>query len=315
MNDLLNAQEIAEILKITRNTVYELIKRGELPAVKVGKQVRVSRATVESYLAGGQRPAAHQPLAQEAPQTARLTPALVENPPRTNEFIICGQDVSLDILANLLETRSGALQVHRSYKSSYNGIYSLYQRQVDLATAHLWDGDTGAYNASYVKKMMPGIPALLMRIAKRNIGLIVKKGNPDGITGFADFKRSGIRIVNREAGSGCRVFLDENLRLMGLSGERIDGYFNTVKSGFAVCGAVIGGEADVGIGSSSSALNVSEVDFIPLREECFDLIIRRSDAEKPQFQAVLEVVASESFKSQLKSLSGYDTSETGKIIG
>jgi putative molybdopterin biosynthesis protein len=54
-NDLLSAQEVAELLKISRNTVYELIKRGELNSSKVGKQVRVNRKEVESYLSGESR--------------------------------------------------------------------------------------------------------------------------------------------------------------------------------------------------------------------------------------------------------------------
>ena len=30
--------EVSELLKITKNTVYELIKRGELPSYKIGKK-------------------------------------------------------------------------------------------------------------------------------------------------------------------------------------------------------------------------------------------------------------------------------------
>lgn len=42
--------EVAELLKITKNTVYELIKRGELPSYKVGKKIRVDTKDVEEYI-------------------------------------------------------------------------------------------------------------------------------------------------------------------------------------------------------------------------------------------------------------------------
>lgn len=48
--ELLDVQEVAALLKIARNTVYELIKRGELNCSKVGKQMRVSHAEVDAYL-------------------------------------------------------------------------------------------------------------------------------------------------------------------------------------------------------------------------------------------------------------------------
>ena len=42
--------EVAEILKITKNTVYELVKRGEIPAYKVGRKLRIDKEDVENYI-------------------------------------------------------------------------------------------------------------------------------------------------------------------------------------------------------------------------------------------------------------------------
>lgn len=38
---LLTAKEAAEILKVRKNTVYDMIKRGDLKASKLGKQLRI----------------------------------------------------------------------------------------------------------------------------------------------------------------------------------------------------------------------------------------------------------------------------------
>ncbi len=317
-NDLLSAQEVANILKIARNTVYELIKRGELASSKVGKQVRVDRQEVDAYLARtksvdfGKSLPISQPVSRN--NAGQLYTQTSEENIRINELIICGQDLSLDILANHLNTMSETLQIYRSYMGSYNGIYALYQGRVNVATAHLWDGDTNQYNSSYIKKMMPGIPALIIRIGKRKQGFYVQKNNPKGITGWSDLKRKDITIVNREKGSGTRVLLDEKLRLMGMIGDYIEGYFRECKSHLAVATTISRGGADLAIGCEMGCNNIPGIEFISLQTECYDLIIRLADSDKQPYKTILEIIASDAFKMDLQSIGGYDTTETGKII-
>lgn len=320
-NDLLSAQEVSEILKISRNTVYELIKRGELNSSKIGKQLRVSRNEVNAYLNGITQSVTESHYGYER----MIRPALknqkepginfvTDENIRGNEFIMCGQDFALDLLVNHLGAYSESLQLYRSYLTSYNGIYALYQGRVNIATAHLWDGETDEYNVPYVKKMMPGIPALIIRIGRRREGFYVQKNNPKRLSGWDDLKRRDITIVNRERGSGTRVLLDEKLRLMGMMGDYIEGYHHECKSHFAVASLVSHGEADVGLGSEPGLMNVSGVDFIPLQTECYDLIMRLSDADKQPYKKIMEILASDKFKEDLKILGCYDTEETGKII-
>jgi len=183
-----------------------------------------------------------------------------------------------------------------------------------VATAHLWDGDTNEYNVSYVKKMMPGIPALIIRIGQRKQGFYVQKGNPKGITGWADLKRKDITVINREKGSGTRVLLDEKLRLMGVVGDYIEGYFRESRSHLAVATVVSRGGADLAIGSETGCKSIRGIEFIPLQAECYDLIIRLADAEKQPYRTILEIIASDAFKMDLQSIGGYDTTETGKLI-
>jgi putative molybdopterin biosynthesis protein len=321
-NNLLNAQEVADILKIARNTVYEIIKRGELKASKVGKQIRVSQKDLHAYLsaADGENPdipARHTPPMDMGSNRhggrSLYCPPMGETVP-SHEFVICGQDLSVDILANHLNTVLDTLQVYRSYLSSYNGIYALYQGKVNTATAHLWDGDLNEYNVSYVKKMMPGIPPLIMRIGKRQHGFYVQPGNPKGIVGWNDLRRQDITIVNREKGSGTRVLLDEKLRLMGMIGDYIPGHAWECKSHLAAAAQVLRGEADIGLGSETGSQTLRGIDFIPLQTECYDLIIRLADADKQPYRTILEIIASDAYKQDLESVGGYATDETGKII-
>jgi putative molybdopterin biosynthesis protein len=233
---------------------------------------------------------------------------------RGNELIICGQDVSLDILVTHLNTKYDSIPIYRSHLGSYNGIYALYQGKVNVATAHLWDGDTNEYNVSYIKKMMPGIPAAVVRIGQRTEGFYVQEGNPKGVTGWEDLKRKDVAIANREKGSGVRVLLDEKLRLMGFPGEAIAGYGNEFKTHLAVATQISGGLADIGIGSEKGCQSLSGVSFIPLQTECYDLVIRKSDADKPQFAALLDIMAQEDFKRDIQKAAGFDSAQTGKVI-
>lgn len=319
-NRLLNVQEVADLLKIARNTVYELIKRGELSCSKVGKQMRISTAEVDDYLRrtmGRGRSGETDAIVPVITSSARAVAAPVAGRDeiiRGSELIICGQDVSLDILITHLSTKYDGLLAYRSHQGSYNAIYALYQGKVNVATAHLWDGDTDEYNISYVKKMMPGTPVVVVRIGQRMEGLYVAQDNPKGIQGWEDFRRRDLTLANREKGSGVRVLLDEKLRLMGISGDGIAGYQKEYRTHLAVATQVVSGAADVGVGSEKGCQSLSGVAFIPLQTECYDLVIRKSDADKPQFQALLEILSSDDFKRDLAKAAGFDVTQTGKII-
>lgn len=316
-HELLDVQEVAGILKIARNTVYELIKRGELNCSKVGKQMRVSHADVDAYLqrtkGKGKEGAREQYEVSERRSTLPVA-SIKDDMIKGNELIICGQDVSLDILVSHLNTKYESIPVFRSHLGSYNGIYALYQGKVNVATAHLWDGDTNEYNVPYIKKMMPGIPAVVIRIGQRKEGMYVQTGNPKGLSGWEDLKRRDIRIANREKGSGVRVLLDEKLRLLGITGELINGYGNEFKTHLAVATQISGGLADVGIGSEKGCQTLPDVSFIPLQTEYYDLVIKKSDADKPQFAALLEIMMQEDFKRDIQKAAGFDITQTGKII-
>jgi excisionase family DNA binding protein len=47
---LLRAEEVARLLSIGRTKVYELIGRGELPVVRIGRSVRIPRRALEEWI-------------------------------------------------------------------------------------------------------------------------------------------------------------------------------------------------------------------------------------------------------------------------
>lgn len=297
-NQSLTPQEVADSLKIAKNTVYELIKRGELKAYRVGNKFRVEPEALARY---------KKISIDGVEETIEPIKTIQKG------FVICGQDVILDSLSSHLSAK-GETQVLRAYVGSYNGLYALYNNEVSLATAHLWDGDTGAYNEPYVRRLLPGTPAVIYRLVTRTQGFYVKKGNPLNIQSIKDIITKKARIINREKGSGTRVLLDEHLRKLEVLGSTLEGYDNERTSHLAVASAIARGDGDVGLGNEKAALQVADIDFIPLQEEAYDLIIKKEDLLKPLFQKAVEIIQSEGFKREIEGLGGYDVSQMGKLI-
>ena len=49
-HDLLTAREVADVMRVSTMTVYRLIKAGEMPAIRVGKHLRIRERDVARYL-------------------------------------------------------------------------------------------------------------------------------------------------------------------------------------------------------------------------------------------------------------------------
>lgn len=301
-------EEVAKILKISRFTVYEMIKRGDLTAYRIGRKMRVDSPDLDVYIkkSKGQSPA----------QLYRAAAAPSEAQPQNaqNNLIICGQDVILDILAKQLEREIPNRHFLRNNIGSIDGLLALYRGTAHIVTAHLWDSDTDAYNTPYVRRMLPGHRAMIINLTYRTEGFYVAKGNPKEIHAWQDLVNPAVRFVNRERGSGARVLIDEQLRLLDIDHRRITGYDEEEMSHLAVASRIARGEADAGVGIEKAAQQVADIDFVPLKKERYDLVIRKEDADKPYFQTLLTILRSPAFRSQVSGMGGYDLTHTGQIM-
>lgn len=328
---LLTAKEAAEILKVKKNTVYDMIKRGDLKASKLGKQLRIRQEDLDFYIQYGSQ--ASTMLNEGKTQTNDIDKDEFEknilnipNGPTdmagrnkttqegmANQIIICGQDMILDLLANRLN-QCVEENVFRSYKGSYNGLYAMYQGEVNVATAHLWHGKTNSYNIPYISSMLPGTDVIVLHLLKRKQGFYVKKGNPKRIQSFEDLKRADVTIINREPGSGVRVLVDEKLRQAGISTQEVNGYQKVVNSHLEAAATVNRGEADVAVGSEKHSLSVPGIDFIFIQEESYDMVIRKEDFTKKPYQKMIEIVRSPEYQKEVAGLGSYNVENMGKII-
>ncbi|AHV95911.1 helix-turn-helix transcriptional regulator [Paenibacillus sabinae] len=319
-NTSYTTEEVAQLLKISKLKVYDLIKKGELSSYRVGKQMRVDSSDLELYKQQSRG------IGRQAPMLAPVQPPVQSTGLAHNaaipggfrssarDIVITGQDISLDILAQHLEKFSPSLRPLRSYAGSLDSLISMYRGESDIVSTHLLDGDSGEYNIPYIRKLLVGSSFIVVRLLGRAAGLYVQKGNPKGLQSWKDLGQPGLRLVNRERGSGARVLLDEQLRLNGVDGTKIDGYLTEEINHLTVAGKIARGEADVGVGNEKAARMVEGVDFIPLIQEKYDLVMLKRPENREWISAVLELCRSKALHNELGSIYGYDLSETGNII-
>ena len=306
--------EVAEILKITKNTVYELVKRGEIPAYKVGRKLRIDKEDVQNYI-NSQKGTSSQTIKNSSEninenKVSKNTINTLED----ESIVICGQDMILDILGRHLEEAFPTLKSFRSHMGSYNSLYNLYNDKVSISSCHLWDWETDEYNISFVKKLLPGTPCTVVNLTYRMQGFYVQKGNPKNITGWNDLNRDDISYINREKGCGVRVLLDGKLCELKISSNNLKGYHTEETSHLSVASAIARGNGDFGIGIEKVAKQVDNVDFIPLQKERYDLVIKKENLDNQAYKYILEILNSDKFKAELEGIGGYDLKDTGKIM-
>ncbi|MDD2619701.1 MAG: helix-turn-helix transcriptional regulator [Syntrophomonadaceae bacterium] len=312
----LTPEEVASILKITKHTVYEMVKRGELPAYRIGRKIRIEQTDLETYKQQGK----HLEQLPETSSKVNKTAAEYrshrrpEAAPAAQGLVICGQDILLDILAHHLESHPNGCRAYRHNAGSFSGLSYIYQNRAQMAAIHLWDGDSDIYNIPYVRRLVPGIPTIIIHLAFRMQGFYVPKGNPKNINSWEDLTRSDLVFVNRETGCGTRILLDEHLHRLKVDRHMIKGYENEELTHLAVASKVARGVADFALGNEKAALQVRGIDFIPLQKERYELVVRKEDMALPHFQAVLDILASRAFQAELEGLGDYDLNETGRIV-
>lgn len=306
-------EDVSGILKLKKHTVYEIIKRGELSCTKLGKQIRILKSDFDAYCKSRRKnadSAAHFDTPQEP---ISLADGGMKSLSQSGAVIIAGQDFCLDLLlAHIPHPQSSAL--FRSFLGGYNGLYELYHQRLTMTAVHLWDAETGSYNLPYVRRMLPGVSFGVIRLAGREQGFYVQKGNPKKIREWRDLSRGDITVINREKGSGTRILMDQKLTALGIDTARIPGYRRESTSNLACANIVARGGADVACGSQRVAESIQTVEFIPLQKEWYDLVYRKDDKHLPAVKKIIEIATSDSFRHDLALAGGYDISQTGIIL-
>ncbi len=226
-------------------------------------------------------------------------------------FAIGSHDISLDVLAQYL-AKDGRRLVSANV-GSQAGLVALRRGETHLAGCHLLDAQTGVYNLSAVRQYLPNQKVRILGWVNRVQGLLVARGNPKNIKGLQDLVREDVIFVNRQRGAGTRILLDYHLGMMGIPTTRVRGYDQEEYTHLAVAAAVASGRADCGLGIAAAAVAL-DLDFIPLFEEEYDLIIPSVYTEDDLLQPLFTLAQDEDFRKAVAQLPGYETSRMGRWV-
>jgi len=231
-----------------------------------------------------------------------------------NTIVMVGShDLTLDILATEIRKASKGLFLSSSHVGSMGGLLAIQKGEAHAAGMHLLDPETGEYNIPYIKKLLKGLDLVLINLLYREQGFILPKGNPKAVEKIEDIVNQELLIINRQKGAGTRILFDHLLRNKGISPELIKGYSREEFSHLGVAAAVKSGSAEVGIGIKSAAL-VYDLDFIPIGEERYDLLMEKSFLASPEGEILMDIIKSPGFQKQVEALGGYSTRSAGQII-
>jgi len=226
---------------------------------------------------------------------------------------IGSHDLVLDMAASALRGADPLLTLASSNVGSLGGLVALRDGLCHVAGSHLLDPATGEYTLPYVDKLLGSDDVAVVRLVHRDQGLLVAPGNPLGLTGLDDLTRARLRYVNRQRGAGTRALLDHELARRGLHPAAIAGYAREEHTHLAVAAAVAAGRADTGLGILAAA-RAFELDFVPVAQEPYDLVLRASILEAELLAPLWRLLARPEFRAEIEALGGYSCAETGRRI-
>ena len=232
---------------------------------------------------------------------------------RRTVVAIGSHDLALDLIANALAQRAPGMSLASANVGSLGGLLALSRGEAHLAGSHLLDEATGEYNVAAIERYLAGRPVVLVQLAGRVQGLVVPRGNPKELTELAQLTRSDLTFVNRQRGSGTRVLLDYRLNQLGIDRRGVRGYEREEFTHLAVAAAVASGAADTGLAILASARALS-LDFVPLFNEQYQLVIPREHFESALLAPLLEVIRDATFQHEVEALGGYDVTDMGRVV-
>lgn len=227
---------------------------------------------------------------------------------------IGSHDNIIDVLANLLHKGTKAIRVSSAHVGSMGGIMAIKRGEAHFAGSHLLDEETGEYNISFIKRFLADIPLQLINLCYRQQGLIVARGNPKNIKGFKDVANGNLSFINRQNGAGTRLLTDKTLKDLELKPTDISGYDHEEYTHMSVAASIANGSVDCGMGILAAA-NALKLDFVPVAEERYDLIIPHRFLNDIKIKALLNLICnSPEFKELVNNLGGYNLRDSGKIM-
>ncbi len=222
-------------------------------------------------------------------------------------------DLIIDLIGTALRERNPYYSLSSAHLGSMGGITAIGKKQAHLAGVHLFDPETNEYNKSYIRKMLPGQKVHLVNLAYRMQGWITPPGNPDNIENIEDLAEKKTSYINRQKGAGTRILFDYLLDQANLAPDNIYGYDREEHTHLNIAAAVAAGAARAGLGILPAA-RAFNLDFVPLIEEQYDLLMSDSFYNSPEAALLLDLIRDSGFQEKVEKLGGYSMRNSGKVI-
>lgn len=222
-------------------------------------------------------------------------------------------DLAVELLAQKLLEAEPNYRLEIDFVGSLGGLIALARGEAGIAGVHLWDAATASYNLPFIRRVLPHHRSALVTLIHRKLGFIVPPGNPQRLEVLNDLTQPEVHWINRQSGSGTRIWLDEQLQQAKIGSGQINGYAREEATHMAVAQAVQSGEATAGLGIQAAALAYG-LNFIPLTEEVYQLVVPEAVWDSQVWQSLLAIIRSDRFIAAVNDLGGYNTATTGDVI-
>jgi putative molybdopterin biosynthesis protein len=241
--------------------------------------------------------------------TVRL---LVSERQLDHSAMLLGCDPAFPLLSAHVQHR-GDIQLQGHFASSQRALNAIGDGEAHIAGCHLLDLAKDECNITQATLALGRMGGLVVTFASWEQGLMVARGNPKHIRSVADLACRGVRLANRDAGSGSRHLLDGLLASAGIKADAINGYAHCSASHLEAARRIQAGIADVAVGLRAVA-DACGLGFKPLVLVRCDLVIPRDHLAHPAVVGVLETLSSRSLREDLAALPGYESSGTGAVV-
>ena len=231
---------------------------------------------------------------------------------RSKQLVLAGCDPATSLLARMVEKISG-VEIVPAAASSKLALEWLKRGRAHIAGTHLEDAKTREFNVPYLRRHFADRDWTVVTFARWEEGFVVRSGNPKCLRAADDLTRRDVVFVNREPGSGSRALIDRLLAQAGVAPQRVDGYGQIAFGHLAAAWRVASGTADCCLATRPAA-RAFGLDFVPLQEARYDLVLPRQSLGLPAMQAFLDVLQHAALRRKLEIAAGYDTSRTGGIV-
>ena len=218
---------------------------------------------------------------------------------------------AVSALRDLLAAESD-LRVDFRYVGNTNSPASLAQGSCDLAGVHLPLGALRTRAITAWRNLLSAADHRVISFVQREMGLMVRQGNPLGISSLQQLTAAGVRFVNRDPESGTRVLFDDLLAQHGVDGQQIEGYAQVEFTHAAVAAYVASGMADVSFGVEAAARKFG-LDFVPVVTEDYVFVCHVRSLESSAVQRILTVMRGAGFRQAVAALPGYSVTAPGAV--